>query len=136
VFQNIVRTGYPLILCSVDRAARDAISAILSGYELRFAETAFDFFDVSQRQTFDLVLIGCHELKDPGSMTCRLFRVHNETTPILLISDASKLSDEDAHSIGAQGVICIQAADFADELKLRVDELIDGENGLKRNATN
>jgi CheY-like chemotaxis protein len=122
-----MKLGFPSILCAVERTTRESISAVLSEYDLRFAENEFEAIDLARRRESDLILMSCRQVDDGSAKACQIIRVFDDQTPVLFLGDSSRLTEEEALSVGAQGLLHEHAPNFAYELKRRVSELIDNE---------
>jgi hypothetical protein len=119
-----MKLGYPSILCAVERTLHDQVSEILSEYNLNFIDNEFDVIDQAHDPRFEVILISCDSVEGKAALTCRIIRLNNEVTPVLLISGSSELSDTQASVIGAQAVIHSISPTFADDLKRAVKEAL------------
>jgi len=117
--------GYPSILCALESAHRGTISAIPLEYDLTFARNEFDAAETAQQRRFKLILLTCERPDERYGQVCRIIRLFDEDTPILFITGPSGMTEEQAQTVGAQGVVCESDLNFADKLRQRIELLID-----------
>ena len=122
--------GYPSILCALESAHRGTISAIPPEYDLTFAHDEFDAVETAQQRRFKLILLTCQGPDERYAKACIFIRTFDDETPILFITGRHGLTEEQAQTAGAQGVVCESDQDFAGDLKRRIEGLIDGETKI------
>src|SRR4051812_3862256 len=94
----------------------DLVAAFLEDSTVVNAPTASDGLREAMEQSFDLHLID-HYLPDrAGSILCRLIRRFDADTPILLCSEDTGLTNAQALSFGANGILK-KGINFLDNLE-------------------
>src|SRR4051812_28763017 len=97
----------------------DLVATFLEGSTVVNAPTASDGLREAMEQTFDLHLID-HYLPDKaGSTLCQLIRKFDADTTILLCSEDTGLTNTEALSFGANGILK-KGVNFLDDLARRL----------------
>jgi DNA-binding response OmpR family regulator len=83
----------------------DLVAAFLRDSIVVNAPTASDGLREAMEQCFDLHLIDQHLPDTAGSTLCQVIRKFDADTPILLCSEDTGLTNADAISVGANGIL-------------------------------
>jgi CheY-like chemotaxis protein len=99
------RTKQRVLCVDDDVTTCEVISFILRGYEVIPARTRAEALDKVIAEQFDLILLDYHLPDGTGVEVCSFIRAFDKRTPIYFCTTTSSLSEEQAITVGAQGII-------------------------------
>lgn len=113
------------ILCVEDHPDTcELISTILKKYDCTSAYSKADALYHATKEKFDIYLLDYHLPDGNGIELCLLIKNFDTTTPILFITGTSSMTEKQALTIGAQGLIKNTSDNFVIELERRVSGLL------------
>ena len=116
------------ILCVEDHQDMcELVGKILTKHEVINAFSMEDALRQATLEKFDLFLLDYHLPDGTGIELCLLIKNFDTQTPILFVTGTSSMTNDQALTIGAQGLIRKGSAKFVQELESKVDELISEE---------
>ena len=113
------------ILCVDDHHDMcELISTVLKKYEVVNAHSMEDALRQATAEQFDLFLLDYHLPDGTGIELCLLIKNFDTETPILFATGTSSMTNAQALTIGAQGLIRKGGPKFVEELQSKVEEVL------------
>jgi CheY-like chemotaxis protein len=113
------------ILCVEDHPDTcELISVVLDKYEVISAYSMADALVQATKQKFGLYLLDYHLPDGTGIELCLLIKNFDTETPILFITGTSSMTEEQALTIGAQGLIQKASNSFIKDLQAKAAKLL------------
>lgn len=114
------------ILCVEDHSdICELISLILKDYKVISANSMAEALRLASKEQFSLYLLDYHLPDGTGIELCLLIKNFDTETPILFITETSSMNEQQALTIGAQGLIKKTDVSFAQKLAAKVAELVE-----------
>ena len=115
-----------LILCVEDNHDTcEMIKVVLSAFEVKTAHSVREAIDQLDQNRFSLILLDYHlnDAEGDGLFLCRYIRRRDPETPVYFTSASINLTDDEAHRVGAQGLIP-KGPNFVDQLLEKAGEIL------------
>lgn len=113
------------VLCVEDHPDTcELISVILEKYEVISAYSMADALDQATKQKFGLYLLDYHLPDGTGIELCLLIKNFDKKTPILFVTGTSSMTEDQAFTIGAQGLLKKTSSSFVADLQAKAAEIL------------
>ena len=113
------------LLCVDDQSdICELISLILNNYKVTSAGTLAEAMRLASSVNFSLYLLDYHLPDGNGVDLLQLIKKLHAKTPILFVTGTSSMSELQAITIGAQGLVKKNGVDFAEKLLYKVSEVL------------
>ena len=119
-----MRNDLTRILCIDDNSeCLQLVSTALGSFDMDTATTKREGIAKARLGGYSLFIIDCYMQNGNGDQFCRDLRAFDRNTPVLFITGSDDFSEDDACSVGAQGMIKKCRWNFVDQLRERANAL-------------
>ena len=114
------------ILCVDDHTDFcELVAAILQDVKVRSAHSMADAILLATKEKFDLYLLDYHLPDGTGLELCLLLRSFDAATPILFMTGTSSMTESQAITAGASGLVKKGRTESVAELRTKVTKLLE-----------
>lgn len=114
------------VLCVEDHPDTcELISMILKKYEVVSANSMADALAQATKRKFALYLLDYHLPDGTGIELCLLIKNFDTETPMLFVTGTSSMTEKQALTIGAQGLIKKTCDTFVKDLEAKAAEILE-----------